>query len=101
MKTRSESDSFGNIDVDAAKYWGAQTQRSLQNFKIGGETMPEPLIPMAAPRREDRTTEPARPGAGTQMKAPPKPVSVRPTVSAAALSACDRTSSPELLPSSP
>ncbi len=43
-KTRSESDSFGNIEVDASRYWGAQTQRSLQNFKIGGETMPEPLI---------------------------------------------------------
>jgi len=41
---RVESDSFGNIDVDSAKYWGAQTQRSLQNFKIGGETMPKPLI---------------------------------------------------------
>ena len=44
LPTRTESDSFGNIDVDAAKYWGAQTQRSLQNFKIGGETMPKPLI---------------------------------------------------------
>ncbi len=42
--TRTESDSFGNIDVDASRYWGAQTQRSLQNFKIGGETMPKPLI---------------------------------------------------------
>ena len=42
--TRIESDSFGNIEVDASKYWGAQTQRSLQNFKIGGETMPKPLI---------------------------------------------------------
>jgi len=41
---RVESDSFGNIDVDATKYWGAQTQRSLQNFKIGDETMPKPLI---------------------------------------------------------
>ena len=41
---RTESDSFGNIDVDATRYWGAQTQRSLQNFKIGGETMPDPLI---------------------------------------------------------
>ncbi len=63
--------------------------------------MPEPLIPMAAPRREDRTTEPARPGAGTQMKAPPKPVRVRPTASAVAFSACHSTKSPELLPSSP
>ncbi len=42
--TRSESDSFGNIEVDSSKYWGAQTQRSLQNFKIGTETMPKPLI---------------------------------------------------------
>src|SRR5437868_13786745 len=41
---RAESDSFGNIDVPGDKYWGAQTQRSLQNFKIGGETMPKPLI---------------------------------------------------------
>ncbi len=41
---RTESDSFGNIEVAADKYWGAQTQRSLQNFKIGGETMPKPLI---------------------------------------------------------
>lgn len=41
---RTESDSFGNIDCPADKYWGAQTQRSLQNFKIGGETMPKPLI---------------------------------------------------------
>ena len=41
---RTESDSFGNIEVPADKYWGAQTQRSLQNFKIGGERMPEPLI---------------------------------------------------------
>ena len=44
LTTRTESDSFGNIDVDASRYWGAQTQRSLQNFKIGGETMPKPLI---------------------------------------------------------
>ena len=44
MSNRTESDSFGNIDVASDKYWGAQTQRSLQNFKIGGETMPTPLI---------------------------------------------------------
>lgn len=44
MKTRTETDSFGPIEVDNTKYWGAQTQRSLQNFKIGGETMPVPLI---------------------------------------------------------
>ncbi len=44
MTTRSETDSFGAIDVAADKYWGAQTQRSLQNFQIGGQTMPQPLI---------------------------------------------------------
>src|SRR5688500_5645508 len=42
--TRSESDSFGPIEVPADKLWGAQTQRSFQNFKIGGERMPTPLI---------------------------------------------------------
>jgi len=43
-KSRTESDSFGPIEVPAEKYWGAQTQRSLENFKIGKETMPQPLI---------------------------------------------------------
>lgn len=43
-KTRTETDSFGPIDVEASRYWGAQTQRSLQNFKIGSERMPLPLI---------------------------------------------------------
>lgn len=43
-KTRSETDSFGPLKVDVKKYWGAQTQRSLGNFDIGGETMPLPLV---------------------------------------------------------
>jgi fumarate hydratase, class II len=43
-KTRTETDSFGPIAVPADRYWGAQTQRSLQNFRIGGERMPQPLI---------------------------------------------------------
>ena len=43
-KTRTETDSFGPLEVPAEKYWGAQTQRSLGNFKIGGETMPLALI---------------------------------------------------------
>jgi fumarate hydratase class II len=43
-KTRSESDAFGALDIPADKLWGAQTQRSLQNFRIGGERMPLPLI---------------------------------------------------------
>lgn len=41
---RMESDSMGEIAVPADKYWGAQTQRSRENFDIGGETMPVPLI---------------------------------------------------------
>jgi len=41
---RTETDTFGPIEVPSDKYWGAQTQRSIQNFKIGGERMPEPLI---------------------------------------------------------
>jgi fumarate hydratase, class II len=43
-KTRTETDSFGPIEVPADRYWGAQTQRSLQNFKIGGERMPAPVV---------------------------------------------------------
>jgi fumarate hydratase class II len=42
--TRMETDSFGPLEVPTDKYWGAQTQRSLGNFKIGGETMPLPLV---------------------------------------------------------
>ncbi len=43
-KTRTETDSFGPIEVQADRYWGAQTQRSLQNFRIGGDRMPDELI---------------------------------------------------------
>src|SRR5215813_2693954 len=42
--TRLESDSMGEIAVPADRYWGAQTQRSLENFRIGEERMPAPLI---------------------------------------------------------
>ena len=42
--TRLESDSMGEIEVPADRYWGAQTQRSLHHFDIGTETMPKPLI---------------------------------------------------------
>jgi fumarate hydratase class II len=41
---RIETDSFGEINVPSDKYYGAQTARSLNNFKIGGETMPLPLV---------------------------------------------------------
>src|SRR3954469_15105427 len=43
-KTRTETDTFGPIDVANDRLWGAQTQRSLQNFRIGTERMPIPLI---------------------------------------------------------
>src|SRR3981189_1780270 len=42
--TRSENDSFGPIDVAADRYWGAQTERSRQNFRIGHDRMPMPII---------------------------------------------------------
>lgn len=42
--TRIEKDTMGEIAVPAHAYWGAQTQRSRENFKIGGETLPRPLI---------------------------------------------------------
>ena len=44
MKTRTENDSFGPIEVPADRLWGAQTQRSLQNFDISGERQPRELI---------------------------------------------------------
>jgi fumarate hydratase class II len=44
MSTRTETDSFGPIEVPAERYWGAQTERSRQNFRIGDERMPRPLI---------------------------------------------------------
>jgi fumarate hydratase class II len=43
-KTRTESDTFGPIAVPADRLWGAVTQRSLENFPIGSERMPRPLI---------------------------------------------------------
>ncbi|MBV1700780.1 MAG: class II fumarate hydratase [Hyphomicrobiales bacterium] len=42
--TRTETDSFGAIEVPAQHYWGAQTQRSLETFRIGSEPMPLPII---------------------------------------------------------
>ncbi|MEO3432876.1 class II fumarate hydratase [Inquilinus sp. CAU 1745] len=41
---RIETDSLGEMEVPGDRYWGAQTQRSLQNFRIGGERMPQPLV---------------------------------------------------------
>ena len=44
MKTRTETDTFGPIEVASERYWGAQTERSRHNFRIGEELMPFPLI---------------------------------------------------------
>ena len=44
MEYRMEHDTMGEVRVPADKYWGAQTQRSFENFKIGGERMPEEII---------------------------------------------------------
>lgn len=44
MAFRKEKDSIGYVDVPADKYWGAQTQRSSENFKIGGQKMPKEVI---------------------------------------------------------
>src|SRR5690606_17614421 len=43
-ETRTETDTFGPIEVPADRYWGAQAQRSLHNFRIGQETQPKPII---------------------------------------------------------
>ncbi len=42
--TRTETDTFGPIEVDASRYWGAQAQRSLGNFKIGWERQPAAIV---------------------------------------------------------
>jgi len=43
-KTRIETDTFGPVEVPADRYWGAQAQRSLGNFKIGWEKQPAPIV---------------------------------------------------------
>src|SRR6476620_11305250 len=43
-RTRTESDAFGAIEIPSDALWGAQTARSLQNFRIGSERMPLPLV---------------------------------------------------------
>ena len=44
MKYRIEKDTMGEVKVPAEKYWGAQTQRSFENFKIGNNLMPSEII---------------------------------------------------------
>jgi len=44
MSVRVETDSMGEVEVASDRYWGAQTQRALENFKIGGERMPSAVV---------------------------------------------------------
>ncbi len=44
MEFRTEKDTMGDVQVPADKFWGAQTQRSLGNFKIGGDRFPREMI---------------------------------------------------------
>ena len=44
MGYRTETDSLGEVKVEESKYWGAQTQRSLENFKIGYDRFPREMI---------------------------------------------------------
>ncbi len=61
--TRQEKDTFGLIDVPANKLWGAQTQRSLQNFDISGEQQPREII--AALAQVQKGLRQRQPGAGS------------------------------------
>ena len=76
-KVRVETDTFGPIEVDAHRYWGAQTQRSLQNFKIGGERMPRAAGPRAGHRQAgggagQRAAGRARPASSPRPSAVPR-----------------------------
>ena len=63
--TRTERDTFGPIEVPADRLWGAQTQRSAQNFRIGEERMPVPLIRALSGRTQiDHVFEQATLGRG-------------------------------------
>lgn len=46
QSTRTETDAFGEVQVESDKYWGAQTERSLENFKINQpfDRMPPPVV---------------------------------------------------------
>ena len=54
MTTREERDAFGTIQVPADKYWGAQTQRALNLFRIGSEHLPPALVHAIGDRKSTR-----------------------------------------------
>ncbi len=69
MDTRIERDTMGEVEVPADKYWGAQTQRSLQNFTIGGHRMPIEVIKAFAVLKKSAAQTNAELGVLLQEKA--------------------------------
>jgi hypothetical protein len=64
---RHETDSMGEIEVPADRYWGVQTQRSLVHFAIGDDRMPSVFItPMAMSRKRRRWSMPPWPAAAVE-----------------------------------
>ena len=59
-RTRTERDTFGPVEVPAERLWGAQTQRSLEHFRISGERMPLALVHALVPRQEGGRPRPRR-----------------------------------------
>lgn len=68
MNTRTETDSMGVIEVDASKYWGAQTERSLIYFSIGKDRMPSEMIKAMAILKKSAALANAELGILTQEK---------------------------------
>jgi len=73
-KSRTETDTFGPIEVPADKYWGAQAQRSIGNFKIGWEKQPLPIVrALGIVKRACAETNMALGKLDKQLGAPPSP----------------------------
>ena len=69
MDTRIERDTMGEIAVPAEHHWGAQTQRSLENFKIGGQRQPKEIITAFAYLKEACAQANAQAGKLTEAQA--------------------------------
>ena len=69
MNTRIEHDTMGEIAVPADHHWGAQTQRSLENFRIGGQRQPREIITAFACLKEACARANARCGKLTEAQA--------------------------------
>ena len=71
MNTRIEHDTMGEIAVPAEHHWGAQTQRSLENFKIGGQRQPQEIITATEPLKQLLKDELAKEGYDAKLGARP------------------------------